>query len=172
MIVMLCVHNTHQGVVFQPDSFLKYVAVGFQLYYSSDCFLPKWFILQRACIDGASNTLICIYNFWTNIFPKFTYILIFLVSAQAHRSAAIHQKSENFFTCGCIPNSVSKGLIIMPPPTPNMPPKRPAMNAIPGNIVNARDLVNDSPSSCITTLAMSPMILKLTLRNGWILLPL
>lgn len=73
------------------------------------------------------------------------------------------------FTCGCIPNSVSKGLIIMPPPTPNMPPKRPAMNAIPGNIVNARDLVNDSPSSCITRSAnpniMSPMIHLMVVLN-------
>lgn len=50
-------------------------------------------------------------------------------------------------TCGCIPTSVSMGLMIMPPPIPSIPPNMPASNAIKGNTVYALE-VSITSTSC------------------------
>lgn len=50
-------------------------------------------------------------------------------------------------TCTCTPASMRSGFMNMPPPMPNMPPHKPATNAMPGNTVKARCLVI-SPWSC------------------------
>lgn len=48
-----------------------------------------------------------------------------------------------------MPISIRRGLIIMPPPIPNMPPKKPASSAILGNMMNALGPIKSHSSGFI-----------------------